>query len=252
VSDAAAFLDATADDLPSGGFLAALDAPPRLLRVAVSFNPPPRSLAHLTDERRAAVSETAELLRSLGHDVFEQEVDYGIWAMWNVSVRYITGLHHDVATMPRPDRLERNTRRLAALGGRLPSGWLRSARSNERSIADRMNRSFDRADVVLTPMAGGPPPNIEELADNGLARSLYRSNAAAWAAPWNAIGQPAASVPAGFDPNALPLAVQLCGRPSDELTLLRVAAQLEAVRPWADHRPPTEPRANSGRSGDIP
>ena len=240
VNDAAAFLDATADHVPVGGFVAALGAPVSPLRIAVSFKPPLGSLARLTDERRAALEHTADLLRSLGHDVFEQQVDYGITAMSNVSVRYLKGLDQDAATMARPERLERNTRRLAALGHRIPRALLASARRQERGIADRMNRSFDRADLVLTPMAGGPPPRLGELADLGLARSLYRANAAAWAAPWNAIGQPAASVPVGFDPQGLPLAVQLCGRPSDEATLLQVAAQLEDAQPWADRRPPLD------------
>lgn len=251
VRDAAVFLDATADDLPDGGFSSALDASPEPLRIAVSFKPPPGSLARLTDEHRAAIEQTAVLLRSLGHDVFEQEVDYGFNAMWNVSVRYIKGLQHDVTTMARPERLERNTRRLAALGRRLPDGWLATARNKERVIAGRMNQAFDRADVVLTPMVGGPPPLITEVAGHGLARSLYRSNAAAWAAPWNAIGQPAASVPAGFDSQGLPLAVQLCGRPSDEATLLRVAAQIEEARPWAGRRPPVDgPAATSHDHSD--
>ena len=57
-------------------------------------------------------------------------------------------------------------------------------------------------------------------------------------APWNAIGQPAASVPAGFDAAGLPMAVQLSGRPGDEVTLLRLSAQLEEARPWAAARPP--------------
>jgi amidase len=35
----------------------------------------------------------------------------------------------------------------------------------------------------------------------------------------------------------LPLAVQLIGRPHDETTLLSLAAQLEAERPWAPERP---------------
>jgi amidase len=54
---------------------------------------------------------------------------------------------------------------------------------------------------------------------------------------WNALGQPAAAVPVGFTDGGLPLAVQLAGRRSDEQTLLSLAAQIEAARPWADRVP---------------
>ena len=56
-------------------------------------------------------------------------------------------------------------------------------------------------------------------------------------ATYNATGQPAASVPAGFDGDGMPLAVQLVGRPDDEATLLELAAALEQARPWAHRRP---------------
>ena len=56
---------------------------------------------------------------------------------------------------------------------------------------------------------------------------------------WNHTGQPAASVPAGFTDDGLPLAVQLVARPDDEGTIFSLAAQLEAEHPWADRRPPT-------------
>jgi amidase len=32
--------------------------------------------------------------------------------------------------------------------------------------------------------------------------------------------------------------VQIVGRPADEATLLSLAGQLEAERPWAEQRPP--------------
>ena len=55
---------------------------------------------------------------------------------------------------------------------------------------------------------------------------------------WNSTGQPAVSVPAGFSPTGLPLAVQLIARADQEATLLSLAAQLEHERPWTDRKPP--------------
>jgi len=57
-------------------------------------------------------------------------------------------------------------------------------------------------------------------------------------APFNHTGQPAAVVPAGLTRSGLPLSVQMVGRPNDEATLLSLAAQIEAERPWAQRRPP--------------
>jgi amidase len=45
-------------------------------------------------------------------------------------------------------------------------------------------------------------------------------------------------VPAGLDADGLPRAVQLVAPPDGEATLLALAAQIEAARPWARARPP--------------
>ena len=55
---------------------------------------------------------------------------------------------------------------------------------------------------------------------------------------WNLTGQPAVSIPFGFDDDGLPVAAQLVGRPADEATLIHVSAQIETARPWSHHRPP--------------
>jgi amidase len=55
---------------------------------------------------------------------------------------------------------------------------------------------------------------------------------------WNVTGQPAAAVPAGFGADGLPRGVQIVGRTNGEATLLSLAAQIEAERPWAQQRPP--------------
>ena len=54
----------------------------------------------------------------------------------------------------------------------------------------------------------------------------------------NATGQPAMSVPLFWNDDNLPIGTHFIGRFGDEATLFRLAAQLEAARPWADRRAP--------------
>jgi amidase len=240
VADAALFLDAVADDPPPGGFAraAALTVPVRL-RIAVSTRMPPGVVARLGAEQRGAVEATAAALRGLGHEVVEREIDYPPAAFTNVLARYLRGIHDEAAAVPHPELLEPRTRRMARLGGRVSRAALARARAGEAPMAARVQSVLSTFDAVLLPGPSGPPFRVGALAGRGALRTL---NAAAAKVPFygvfNATGQPACSVPAGFDRHGLPLAVQLAGRPRDEATLLALAAQLEQARPWAARRPP--------------
>jgi aspartyl-tRNA(Asn)/glutamyl-tRNA(Gln) amidotransferase subunit A len=55
---------------------------------------------------------------------------------------------------------------------------------------------------------------------------------------FNLTGQPAASVPAGFTKDGLPIGLQVVGRQRDDATVLRAAAAYEAAAPWKDKWPP--------------
>jgi len=55
--------------------------------------------------------------------------------------------------------------------------------------------------------------------------------------PFNASGLPAIAFPTGFDSRGLPVGIQLVGKPADEITLIALAAQLEAIQPFNNYQP---------------
>lgn len=249
VRDAAIVYDATmgstdrdADHAPSPtqSFSAAAASDPGRLRIAWSIEPPsPMTLTTRVDERvKHAVRMTAELLHTLGHDVAERTPNYPQALAPAAAVRMLAGIAADLASLPHPERVERRFRRMGALGSLLSHRALAWARAVEPAISARVNAIFDSADVLVLPVTPEVPFEAGRWQDRGALATVIDNGAVdAFAAPWNVTGQPAAAVPAGFTNDGLPLAVQLVGRPNDENTLLALAAQLEATRPWTDRKP---------------
>jgi amidase len=246
VLDAALFLDVVAGPAPGDAtavpsnpepFAHAAQQSPRPLRIAVSTKVPPLATARVSAESRDAVEATADLLRSLGHEVREHNPDYGL-AFNHALRRYLRGVHDDARAMPNQERLERRTRGMARLGGLVPAASVARSRAAEPKVAARVNSLFREFDVLMTPVTARPAPTVGKWEGRGAIRTL---NGAGWHCPftpmWNLTGQPAAAVPAGLDDAGMPLSVQLIGPPNDEATLLSLAAQIEAERPWAHLRP---------------
>jgi aspartyl-tRNA(Asn)/glutamyl-tRNA(Gln) amidotransferase subunit A len=55
--------------------------------------------------------------------------------------------------------------------------------------------------------------------------------------PFNLTGQPAASIPAGWTDEGLPVGLQIVGRRHADATVLAASAAFEEARPWSDRRP---------------
>jgi amidase len=244
VLDSALFLDVVAGPAagdadtppqPDGSFADAAGREPGRLRVAVSFKSS-LPFARVAAPQRRAVEDTAELLRSLGHQVEERSIDWG-QMLPDIMPRYLAGVRDDAARLDAPERLEARSRRMISFGRRISGSRLAKAREHEPRVAARIGAGLVDHDVLLMPVIAKPPPKAE--ATGGALRTFNDGSPyVGYTAPWNYTGQPAASVPAGFDDDGLPVAVQIVARPNDEATLLSLAAQLEAVRPWADRRPP--------------
>lgn len=240
VRDAALFMDAVAP-APEGteSFAAAAAAPPGRLTVAMSLKLPPGVLGRLDPSWARATEATATLLGEMGHDVVDRDPPYDVQMIPAFVVRYLRGIVDEAARMPHPERLERRTRQMLAAGRLIPAGLLTRMRAAEAGIRERLGELFADCDVLMTPGLAQPPPRVGRWEGRG---ALVTFDGVArytpYTAIWNVTGQPGASVPCGLDERGLPLAVQLIGRPGAESTLLSLAAQLEAARPWADRRPP--------------
>jgi len=232
VRDAALFLDIVATTTSPAMFRDAANAPTPRLRIAVSTNPPPGSGVSLSAAGSEIVEDAADLLRGLGHEIVETDIDYSLAALWNSTVRLLKGAQDDVASLPDRDQLEGRTRAVARLGRLLPHRSLRRAIQREQRIAMTINRVFDAADVLLTPLCESPAPLVDKCPKRGAIRSLRASNTSAWLVPWNLTGQPAIAIPTGIDHDNLPTAIQLAGQAGDEATLLAIAAQIETARPF--------------------
>jgi amidase len=220
-------------------FVDAVKTPPGKLRVAYSTAPPRLAIPPtVSDVARGAVADTADLLRSLGHEAAERDPDWGSIGD-NFTPRYLVGIAQDFAKAPHPERLERRTRGIARLGRLMPEALFERARRAESVDAARVNAIFDDHDVLMTPVMGGTALPVRRWEGHGaLWTVMGMSRFYPYTGPWNYLGNPAMSVPAGLAADGMPLAVQIIGRPGDEATLLSLAAQLEAERPWAESRPP--------------
>lgn len=98
---------------------------------------------------------------------------------------------------------------------------------------------WDRFDVLITPGLARAPVAAEGALERSAPIAIdLAARMTPFTAVFNLTGQPAISVPAGFDGHGLPLAVQLVGRLGAEDVLYALAGQLERARPWAQHRPP--------------
>ncbi len=218
---------------------AAAAAEPGRLRVAVSFALAPGAPPVTVDpEVRRAVLDTAELLRTLGHEVVETDPPMGPEA-WAASARVMRGVADDARDLPRPERLDRRWKRIARAGSLISDSILARADAAEREVVARLRPLFEAHDVLLTPVVPEPAVLTGRWEGRGAMWTIAGAGRLVpYTAPWNFTGQPAASVPVAASAAGLPLAAQLVGRPHDEGTVLSLAAQLESQLRWDERRPP--------------
>jgi amidase len=246
VADAAALLDVMAGPEPGDSywtppperpFVEEAAREPGRLRVAVSVDPPVE--ASVDDACAAAARDCAELLAGLGHDVVEASPDWrGDELLPDFVLVWQVGPAN--AGVDDPSLLEPLNRALAEDAVATPSPALGAAVTRLQLAARRIVGFWTDVDVLLTPTLALPPVPIgwiSEGEDDPRAQFARMILFTPFTPAVNVTGQPAVSVPFA-EHDGLPIGVQLVGRWPEEATLIRLAAQIEQARPWADRRPP--------------
>ncbi|MCZ4580017.1 amidase [Gordonia amicalis] len=242
VRDTARFLD------DSQGFRPAPGLPPvglvegpgtKRLRIALITEPITGQL--LDRDTQRCVTDVAELVESLGHRTemvplpvdrayIRQFIDY--WSLLAFALdRTGKRLHDKGFDRKKLDTFTRGLSRNALRHFyRMPS----SIRGLRRSTA-AFRSLHDQFDVILSPTLAHLPPEIGYL-DPGVdfAEAMDRlTRYVAFTPANNTSGTPAISLPLGQSTSGLPVGIQFSADLGDERTLLELAFELEAARPFA-------------------
>ena len=253
--DTAALLDITAGpDVgapyfsapPEGGFVAAIAKPPRRLRIG--FWPRNWQGEAIDPEPAQAVEQTASLLEELGHSIEETrpEFDSGtlIGDMMTVLMTtlgpLLNNIERQIGRSIGPDDLEPQSLGVLERARATSVDTFVIALMRTQLEVRRMAAFFETHDILVTPTLTMPPPPLGHLpTDHGDVDAFVERlfGVAPFAAPFNASGQPAISLPLAWSKSGLPIGVQLVGRYGRDAELLQLAAQIETARPWFDKRP---------------
>jgi aspartyl-tRNA(Asn)/glutamyl-tRNA(Gln) amidotransferase subunit A len=245
VADAALLMNVTAGADPrdrhswSSGidYRAALGGDVSGLRIGWS---PDLGYATVTPEVRRLTEAAARRFEELGCSVEEANPNLGdpwdiIDVIWTSGQAGTIGGRFDEVK----DQLDPGLRVVVEAGRRRTAVDYSTAMIRRNEYAEKIREFTSRYDLFLTPTlpitafrAGDDQPGlIERVPTTYLSWTSFTY-------PFNMTGQPAATVPYGFDGEDLPIGLQIVGRFHDDAAVLRAAAAFERIAPWQHHRPP--------------
>ncbi len=229
---------------PEGSYLDGIKRKPRRLRIAVSLKMM-NGTAH-DPEVTAAVKATAKLCESLGHhvEVADPPVDAGALVgafstIWCANVAYqIETLRQLTGIEPSLDNIEGLTMGLYEIGRAVSAVQQTMARQTMMRAGRQMAKWHETHDCWLTATLGRPPMTLGTIdIDETDIQKGFAPNFGyvPFTSMQNSTGTPGINLPLNWSKSGLPLGVQFTARAGGEMTLLKLAAELEKASPWA-HR----------------
>ena len=138
------------------------------------------------------------------------------------------------------DRMTEFARFFIEKGSKVTTGDYVRAEGRVAELKSTFDDAFETYDLIMSPVSCFPAFPNETFPGSITSGSSYPAQY--WNGGFtmhaNAIGHPAASVPAGLSRDGLPVGLQVIGRRHDEETVLAASAAFERARPWTGSRPP--------------
>jgi amidase len=231
---------------PQGSYLEGIKSEPKRLKIAVSFKSYNGAPFHPDVED--AVRKAVKTCEALGHVVEEktpavnsEEMTMAFMTLWATATAFgIETLARLTGQKPSEDNLEGLTLGLYERGKTIPAVqqiWAQQVLYRHARLMAKFHESYD---LWLTPTLALPPLKIgtvdidERDMETAFAPII---DYVPFTATQNATGQPAINLPLHWNKANLPIGVQFVARNGDEMTLLKLAAQIEQANPWFDKRP---------------
>ena len=225
--------------VPAHDYLARLNDGVKGLRIGVV---PGYFFHHLQPAVHAAVMAALKLLEAAGAEVVEVDIKniHG-----NISAQLTIesaepSTYHQRWLRERPDDYGADVRTLLEVGEMLLATHYLQAQRYRTLLRKEFLDAFDKVDLFLCPtlpFAATPVGAMTVVIENGIEEDMLSAIMQYTGVP-SLTGLPALAVPCGFDPDGLPVGMQLIGKPFDEATLFRVGAAYQALTDFHRQAPP--------------
>ncbi|MEY3712675.1 MAG: hypothetical protein RL321_295 [Pseudomonadota bacterium] len=225
-------VDANASLRPVPDYRQAIRAGVEGLRIGVPSN---YFFDVASDEIRGAMDRSLQALLAAG----ARRVDISVPAVAEMSELSRAIVYSEATALHAPwlrtcgERYTAQVRVRASTGLAIPAAvYLEALQLRIPLLRRFVGDVFSRCDVLLTPTLPISVPRRDET-DVGAGAGLWQilSRLVHCTAPFNYLGLPAITVPAGLDARGLPMGAQFVARPYAESTLLRVAAEQQRAMP---------------------
>jgi aspartyl-tRNA(Asn)/glutamyl-tRNA(Gln) amidotransferase subunit A len=180
------------------------------------------------NEMLNAVQNAARVFENLGAIVEEVELPGAHEAAQanGLMVTSDAAAYHRERLMNQPQEFGADVLQRLQTGAGFTSTEYILARKTQTDLKRRLERFFEKQDILLTPATPLAAP-LKGADTVERARQLTR-----FTAPFNLTGQPALSLPCGFTSEGLPLGLQIIGKSWSEAALLKSGYAYQQATEW--------------------